>query len=137
MQADEARPLLLGLVDGHERARCASIARVHREDALVAAERALGVPQLRLVDGRGAEAQDDLELGILAALCGAAEDVDQALPVTGVGVELFEPLPVSGGDECLPQSAERAAVLGIDLEDSLPRGRSPVRIAEVVAVRGA
>ncbi len=127
-------PLLVALVEGHQGSRGALVLGIGREHPLVAAERAVRLLELLLVDVGRAEAQLDFDRRVRRAVGGVAEHVDQPLPVAGLGVERLQPFPVLRREEGLPQRAQRAAVLRIDVEDALPRAGGPHRLLHVLAV---
>ena len=117
----QARPLLVLLVDRQQRARGALVRRQCGEHPLVRAERALRLADLLLVDLGRAEGERGLLLRILGLVGGVAEHLGEAVPVARLAVELLERVPVGGLHVALAQRAERAAVLRIDAEDTLPR----------------
>ena len=133
----QARPLLLGLVERHERGGGAPIVGTNGEHALVGAEGALWRLELLLVERRCAEREIDLEREIGAAIRGAGEHLDEALPVVRLRVEIGQPVEVTDGEVALAQDPERLRMTRRQLEDTTPRAERAGVILEPVGEHAA
>ena len=134
VERGQTAPLLVLLVQRHERGGRAGVVGSHGEDALVGAERPLRRVEALGVDGGAAEAQVDLEVGVGRLVGGAREDLDEALPVAVLRVELGEPVVVADGDVAVAQDAQRLRVTGLQSEDAAPRAHRLGGIVETIGV---
>ena len=137
VEGRKASPLLVLLVERHQRGGGARVVRPHREDALVGPEGPLRNAQLAGVDGRAAKAEIDLELRIGGLVGGAGEDLDQALPVLVLGVEGGQAVVVADGQVAVAQHAQRLGVGGLDGQHALPRVHGLAGIAQSIGVDAA
>ncbi len=116
----QATPLLVLLVERHERRGGARVVGAHGEDALVRAEGPLGRVEALGVDAGAPEAEVDLEVGVGRLVGRAREHLDEPLPVSVLRVELGEPVVVADGEVAVAQDAQRLRVPGLQGENAAP-----------------
>ena len=134
VERGQTAPLLVLLVQRRERGGRAGVVGSHGEDALVGPERPVRRVEALGVHGGAAEAQVDLEVGVGRLVGGAREDLDEALPVAVLRVELGEPVVVADGDVAVAQDAQRLRVTGLQSKDAAPRAHRLGGIAETIGV---